>query len=679
MKTLLLISILLAVASTLNSSSLKDFPLTRLMQLGDVNIAGLFPIFRNSLLNTCDNTYDDLTLLKALSMIYVIEIWNDRLFLPNYNIRIGYYIVPTCLNPAISQIQAIILNKVKNVIYIPGVIGPVFSVEAMFTSPLLSFYKIPHISAEANSHHLSRIRYKYLFRITSDQYTYLNAMVKILTHFKWNQFSIIYSGDSYYSWYKKKLINIARDIDYCVYEQIDITMEDADLVYNNEIIYKSFQSITSNPKAKVIILLINQYQYLYVLKLFKKVDPDPQLIFIALDSWPGINKLVENGVADMMIGSIVIYEYGQDIQLFPKWLYNYTISKNNTDNKHPWLMRIGDIIFNRYTNYHNFDRRIALTMDATTAMLYSLDALIDNKCNWRLRQSPISNFDPRECIMENNLYPYLNNLSFNGLSGKIDFGAKDITKSVLNIANFIKLKGNELGLITIGRFETKDSETKLEIIMPFKWKNYTFSTYIDAPTSSCSAPCLFNEYKVTSARACCWVCYKCKVRAIFVEPTFNNNFHKCHLCSKYSWPNLNNTECLLIPIYHITRFINWYTFIKCLSSVGMICFILQLIHYFYYYDSTTFKLEYRPLLYFQYLGIFTGFISIFLLSSASPTWKKCEIGLFFYLLSIATIFSSMSSKQFIILKRSRTNVPNIKERNVEKRAMTSAITITIIQ
>ncbi|XP_065318732.1 metabotropic glutamate receptor 8-like [Gordionus sp. m RMFG-2023] len=532
-----------------SESVLKNFPLTQLLNLKDINIGGLYDIYERDPkhFSLCSNELSHSSLLKSFSIIYIIETFNEKLFRPTYNISIGYFIVPTCHNGGTAQIQCIIKNDIRYKIALVGMIGPLSSHMTSFVSPLLTYYKLPHISPEANSLSLSRKKFNYLFRITSSQISYINALISLLRLFKWNQISIIYSSALNFVWLKDQLKAASIYNKFCIWHEIEIYT-----TTENEAHKKTFKTLMNNTRAKVVFLFIEDGHFEYVLKSIYSINPDPELIFVGIDTWPATDELIRLGLAKILEGAITVFEFSSDLTHYSSWLLN---SKKTSKALNPWSFSNKNGLFH-YKNDNNFsdiidmvksDKRISLSMDATMAFLYSIEALIKDKCQ-HINKSQIKN-----CIVDNNLKNYLQNLSFYGMSGQIHFGVDQTANNPLKIGNFLKLNSH-YDVVNVGSYNMYDTENgdQLKLITKFKWRNYTFYNDLTAPSSSCSTPCKIDEYPVTTSSVCCWICRRCFERTIFTPSDMfrSHNYGECIACPNYKWPNLNRTV-LMVALYLI--------------------------------------------------------------------------------------------------------------------------------
>ncbi|CAK9298783.1 unnamed protein product [Gordionus sp. m RMFG-2023] len=202
----------------------------------------------------------------------------------------------------------------------------------------------------------------------------------------------------------------------------------------------------------------------------------------------------------MVEGAITIIQFGTGATGYASWLSN-----NIEINKilyHPWYIGIQNTPLNVsdfHSNTSNMakDKRISLTMDATMAFLYSKDALIKDKCQ-NINRNQIKN-----CIANNNLKDYLNNVSFIGMSGKIKFGAYRSANNPLKIGNFLKLN-SRYRIVAVGKhiFSTQNG-SQLKLITKFRWRNYTYYNSLTAPSSRCSDPCKIDEYQTITSSLCC--------------------------------------------------------------------------------------------------------------------------------------------------------------------------------
>ncbi|XP_015276089.1 PREDICTED: taste receptor type 1 member 3 [Gekko japonicus] len=185
---------------------------------GDYLLGGLFPL-RVLTTSAMDRTLPDVYMCErlyatglvwALGMKFAVEeINNSTTLLPG--IKLGYNIYDDCSEPIValqpsllfltrtgSNRIGVLCNYTDYQPRVLAVIGPHSSQLCTVTAKLFSFFLIPQISYGATSQKLnSEEMYPSFFRTVPSDKIQLDAMVELLTSFKWNWIAVIGSDDEY--------------------------------------------------------------------------------------------------------------------------------------------------------------------------------------------------------------------------------------------------------------------------------------------------------------------------------------------------------------------------------------------------------------------------------------------------------------------------------------------------
>ena len=230
------------------------------------------------------------------------------------------------------------------------------------------------------------------------------------------------------------------------------------------------------------------------------------------------------------------FNSSNNIWLYRVWeeLFGCDWSGNNTCNQY------GNIT---YTNQEMFPW-ISKFYDGVWVYAYALDNLIKEKCpDAFTHQSQLKN-----CVNGRSLLPYMKNVTFNGVTGRIKFNSNGDMIGAYDILQYIK-KDSMSKYISVG-FWSKNADNLVMYDDRVQHHNLLKSPegnekIVGIPKSVCSEPCLPKQYKNQKELPCCWECLHCRENEIII------NGSRCKQCEEFTWPDEKTaTQCRYIsPSY----------------------------------------------------------------------------------------------------------------------------------
>ncbi|XP_065315152.1 G-protein coupled receptor family C group 6 member A-like [Gordionus sp. m RMFG-2023] len=394
------------------------------------------------------------------------------------------------------------------------------------------------------------------------------------------------------------------------------------------------------------------------MKLFKQLTNGmaTNLIFIALNNWPGSYALQKSGVANIALGTIIIINSNSHLVKFWTKFRDYmtTAIKVNRYRSNPFSINIQKNISMILKDFHDeiFIHQTALIVDSTEILFRALIKLLKDKCS-------VNDFN--ECLRSNlvnkAIFPFIDNINFTGITNQIHFQDRIVTDNHFIIENYKKWTNNRLATIKIGIHDTKSNTINFSgefqwlhmsnnqnIIETYKWpmnpKSFKLS---NIPSSSCSQPCEYLKIRtltIPTDSLCCWTCKSCDV---FKQILTTKISQPCLTCPKYFRANQNQSMCVALPVRYIGNVYFWPHLIKILGSVALFIFMIFLLLYLICYDNLAFRSEILILMNVNLLGILLGIISA-LFITGRITKITCEMAQITYMLSFNFILSSFLVK-----------------------------------
>ncbi|CAK9301537.1 unnamed protein product [Gordionus sp. m RMFG-2023] len=505
--------------------------------------------------------------------------------------------------------------------------------------------------------------------MTTNQKYFVHVIVKLLQLMKWNRFSIVYYENKYFTHYKNMILENLKSLKACVNLQIRLSPPIYnDTVFENLYKHSFVEMIENSKKARLVLLFLPKKLNMMVLKIIKLLSPNHNLILLAIDNWPDLDEIVNEGLATTALGTITISEFSRSVTDFSKWMEAFKV-----DNKLAWVKMIvlgrnynfpPSLLLSHPINKTQFpgsnlsvpvkklyDKRFSVILDTVTTLRYAIENMIQTVCSEGDHRMFYKNLI--ECVNNYSIIPYIQDVSFVGRTGDIKFNKFKSIVKLLRIAQMIRridiksnyVKSDEIFYHNyiykmVGTYNT--FKNQLTIFNPLIWKNYSFVNGETAPLSSCSLPCIRKHIKIPSDVICCWKCAKCIKR----EAYSLNLTMPCFNCSTFTWPDSNRFKCVGLPIKYLYSLKLMRDLLGVLISFVLLCFVLDMVFHMFYHNIPTFKSEITPLIALKCLGILLG-LSTYMYILIKPSNHLCVASQFMLLLSVTINFCLLSAKMLI--------------------------------
>ena len=229
-------------------------------------------------------------------------------------------------------------------------------------------------------------------------------------------------------------------------------------------------------------------------------------------------------------------------------------------------------------------------IDAVFAFAHALDTIYN--CS-ALHGAQATNSCPsvEPTVKGSDLKNYLRNVSFNGLTGKVQFDSfGDPLSALYDIVNLQRGPSTDTSFrkVIVGVWN-KVTTPNLQInASKIRWNSHLSST--SGPMSFCSSECLPGTRKAITT-PCCWNCIECPKGTISTEI----GSRSCIACDTGTKPNKRRTKCEKLPIINITLTSATGISITVLASIGFVLTLLACASYIRFYDTPIVKASNREI------------------------------------------------------------------------------------
>ncbi len=624
---------------------------------GDIILGHLLPIRTRGAGHVCiKELHSDYIMQYVEAFVYAIQKINLNHNILS-NISLGFVILDDCASTLQSLGKALFFTPLKGYdapitdticsrglrhFKVAGLVGPDTSGQSVLVGSLFSVFQIPVLSEFATANELSdKSRFEYLSRMVSPDRFQAQAMLDILSHFSWIYVSLLYTEGSYGESGAKEIENGIKELDIClaVSKKIpsDATKED----YNDII-----QNIYKYAKAKVVLMFVSYEDGKNIFESVEDAGLTGHFLWLGSDTFsyydfgPGSNgSLSLNPIFGHAPDFIEHY-----LKLTPA---------NNADN--PWFPELWEerLQCTWNTSWGNkscylyedmpltnqpLARGMTLSIDSVNVFSYALDQMIKDNCPLAFRnQSLLDN-----CISGSVLLKYLRNVSFEGISGKVQFNKQGDRRGHFEIMQYLYTDIG--GKHTVALWDGERGKVYVDNER-MDWTAYqgvnVKGSDAEVPLEAvCSKPCEWREARIQLDVQCCWLCQKCRPN----EYLATNATH-CIMCPQTTWPNEHDdsTPCLNIPP----------TFLRWVDPVGIGLIILSIIGVFgcsavsivfvQQRNTKLIKASSRQLTTVILFGIILAFSFVFAFL-AKPSLNPCIISRYGFHLSVCLIYSPLLVK-----------------------------------
>ena len=511
------------------------------------------------------------------------------------------------------------------------IIGPYDSASAVQIGSLLSMAKIPIISFAATSDELSSAQFRYFLRTVPPDRQQARVQADLFEHFKWTYVGTVALDDSYGRFgvsaiqnesYKRKTFCIA-------FSEFVPRLRAAQSM--SQIVSR----IKEQSNVKVIVVWVfGGYARLFFEEAHRQKLSQRTWILGDATSTEGGELL--GPYFSLLDGALGVQPYSRWDERFEKHLASLTPNKTRLG-RNPWWAdnwkqfrncsvqtvhetdpKCSDVLLSRSEAKELFDAYLVYLMDALYAAAYALDKSI------RCRDSE-ENRQGGECLPTKpfktggvDLLSYLKNVSFEGLTGVVEFDDHgDPKESSFEIVNIQVHGAGEKSKFIVGSWNSKDQQRLRLNDSAIKWVNG--SVYTEVPSSVCSEVCPPGTRQEVIA-PCCWKCVKCPGHTVSKEPGSTN----CTECPQKQKSNDAKTKCVSLPVKNLRLEDTAGVLLSCVTAVGYCVTTAALLVFLKYRETAIVKASNRQLTFLLLFTIFLSF-TLALLSLAEPTDLICRV------------------------------------------------------
>lgn len=634
----------------------------KLVRPGDLTISGLFPVH----VSGCEQAHLRCQYVGlSQAMVYAVErINNDSTLLSN--ITLGYEIYDTCLinRLAMETAMEIINRKKLSLMYakeniclseshglgqIPVVIGTGTSTGSILVANLLQAETIPLISYAATSDELSRkATYPTFLRTVPPDRYQSQAMVDLAERYDWTYIAAVAIDNAYGRSgidYLKKSLSSKR-LCLAMERYFTIDLENYNVTQNK--VSRIIEDIKSFPYLQVVVLYGTATVVLEVLK-----EAEGQQVYdktwIASEGWAEHKEILRYpNVVKGLLG--VIY---RNIEPDSYIQYLTTLTPNYKP-VHWW-----ETFWNTCTNHSPITQKYyreklrtrmsTAVINAMYAIAHALDAMF--KCkepNGLLEGGKCPSVTPH--VNPNDLLVYLKAVNFTSPISPVSFDSNGDTLGSYTIINLQKRNGTWV-FHPVGSWEalgTPQLQIDDEEIM---WGGDTKG---DLPKSICQEMCRPGYWQTTQV-GCCWQCIKCGQDEISV----NYNSSECTKCPEDYIQNSNHTECLKVPLFHISysHAVGFsFIVISCLGLLATFCVFVVFVRF---NTTPVVKASNRELSYMLLFCIMMCYFAPFIYL-AKPSNVGCVLVQVWFYMFYTTCIGILGAKTNKIVQLFQERVPRSK-------------------
>ncbi|CRL04842.1 CLUMA_CG017895, isoform A [Clunio marinus] len=573
-----------------------------------------------------------------------------------------------------------------------GIAGPASSSIALQVQNLLQLFSIPQIGYSTTSKDLSdKMRFNTFMRVVPSDYYQAQVMIDIVKFNNWTYISTVHTDENYGQSGIQAFRELADQNGICIAREDSILSNDDEEKY-----IELMDNLEKDDNANVIVCFCEGMTVRGILKAIKRLNLTNRFLIIGSDGWADRQDVVADYEAQA-VGSISIRIHSPYLKSFDDYYFSLDPFENH---RNPWfkefwedkfqckmpLERVtttttrtttessstsSDFFetlttedFDNYTDYttvsqepmttqtpfctgyedntknHRQEPKLSFLVKAIYTMAFGLQAYHDDVCG----KDFIGVCPKLEKSFNHTIFfNYLMNVSFvTDERDNVDFNQDGDVLAHYDIMNFQHVNGS-FAYVKIG-----------------DWHNHTlyFSDELKTPNgtlkflSVCSKPCSAGYYKVTKSNQilsifqetgdaiqsyCCWMCVACENNQYLKNETY------CEDCPLGSWPNKQQTVCVINPI-EIMEWSNIESVISTAFSIlGTTLSGIVLIIFIHYNNTPVVKASTRELCYIVLVGMILSHLSIFFIL-AHPTVEMCALSRVLPGISFSMIYGSLLIK-----------------------------------
>ena len=591
---------------------------------GDIIMGGLFDVHTSGDSSEACGDVLPASLAYTEAMVFAIgQINRNKTLLPD--VDLGFDIRDYCLrmdNAVRASYELVAMSDPRfstgpNASVITAVIGPIDSTSATIVSSLFQVAHIPSVSPLASSLELSSKLYSHFYRTIATDNWRVSLLADLAQFFKWTYVATVAPDDSFGRY---GIWGIQRE----AHERNDFCIALSEFIPRIDF-FGAVRRIVSKLKSYGNVNAIFVWLYGEYARSFMKEAVEQGLrgrTWIFADGTTLTDPFFSTThFAEIMDGSLGILPKAGINQLFQKhlsdqWEKNFTRSALpwweeywNSTKKHLSRSSVGSFLAASHNPY------ISYTIDAVYVVAHALHKIF--KCT-----EPNGLLDDGKCppvppnISGDHLNLYIKNVSFDGLTGKVQFDENgDPIEARYDILN-IRRRTEESSEEMVGSWDKRRSpRLNLNVSMiTWNWLN----RFDGIPTSVCSQDCQPGERKISKS-LCCWECAPCPTGTISTDVVSSN----CTECPKNHKPNEQRTTCIELPI----KTLEWKSVIGIMTTVfsaaGLVL-TLACFGVFVKYRNSPIVLASNRELSFVLIAAVGSFFVLAFLNLLTPTDSLCR-------------------------------------------------------
>jgi metabotropic glutamate receptor 2/3 len=585
-------------------------------------------------------------------MVLAVRMVNeDATLLPNINL--AFDIRDTCLSINFALQQSVDYIQTASSCSgqlgqgVSAVVGPFQSSISEPSANLFGLFEVPQVSYGSSATLFSEDRFSFFFRTIPSDMFQARALVDIITRFGWEYVILLHSNDLYGIGGSDALEMEMKESTNCIATRIPLSGDPSG--YENAV-NRMDQDWVRN--ASVALLFGHLEDAIGIFRVIQeRVEENPDfplqnLTWIGTDSWgdnlPDEYRPMAKGMLSTVPESEVVPEFD-----------SYFTSLNPFNNMaNPWFIEYWENEFMcnlglspslenctvdqqaisvNATNYSQFSL-VPLVLDATFALAYSIQDLVDRKCqNGGLCSDIVSNGVVDGALLRDALL----NVTFPSRVVNISrsFDENGDVSGSYSVLNLQKVSTGQYRYVQVGSW---DPLTALSI----DEENIMWVTGEQVPQTICTMPCREGEVSMRIPRQpkCCFRCRRCVNNTAAIDG-------RCAPCDDVlgMQPNENHTSCILIPISFLAFSNPWAIILTILSSIGVVATSVVITIFLVFYKHELIKASSRELSAILLVGLLFCFIVPFFYI-AKPSAAICGIRRFSLGFCFAVSYSALLVK-----------------------------------
>ena len=654
----------------------------------DFVIGGLFPVF------DCRRSgLEDLELLEA--MLFAIDrINNDMSLLPN--LTIGYDVRDSCNSEIIGLNEALDLemqyrtnNDRPTDMYTPvflGIVGPAYTDVTSPVATVMSVivFEVPLISYGSSDAALNnKDLYKYLLRTIPSDNLQTEAMVDLVSYFRWEFVNVIFSHNDYGISASNAFANSAMKHDICIDKEIDISLSK---------INETIQNLLESRATVVVLFIDNDTATSALFEELSKNNGTHKFVWISGDKWSNLQiqktyvkfPEITKGIFSFQLHTNHVKEFDDYFSQLtsstnirnpfyhdPKYNFIYhhlycteyeaygsenedfgsgneSSSSGNEGSSSGYAEPVSTTSFDcpdDVTAEPVYAQRdmVPLVIDAVYAYAHALQNYLNDNCDSPLRWNRTTKqCDGVRYRLTGELFlSYLRYVKFMGIRNhNVSFDKNGDPTGAYEISYLQIDDSGQYKLISVGFWNSANKENALIL-------NNTYG--IEEVTSRCSDPC--NDGMICVIILSCSLCFEC---IPCVGPTYSMNSSgiNCSLCDDNYWGNnplLGSTHCVLIKEQYLIS--GWSIISICIAIIALIILAVITVIFVINWRTPVVKSSGREQVVMLLIGIaacyFLTFVIISPPSTVACTFQRIGVwlcitlafgALFVKILRVARIF-----------------------------------------